>query len=175
MGDFDRNGLPDIAAADNAGGGVRAWSDQGVRDPIGAWTPLASPQITGVMNALGYGDFNRDGNLDVVMSRDVDAGLVAYLGDGGNSWASCNITMTPGARTGTWLDVAVGPWGNISSIEPDVIAASGSGGGIRYFGHSGGCGYWYDFSLVPTGSYRGLSVADMDHDYAYDIVAAPAD
>ena len=101
------------------------------------------------MNALGYGDFNRDGNLDVVMSRDVGAGLVAYVGDGGNSWTSCPITMTPGAQTGTWLDVAVGPWGNISSIEPDVIAASGSGGGIRYFGNSGGCGYWYDFSLVP--------------------------
>ncbi len=175
VGDFDHNGLPDIAAADNAGGGVRAWADVGVRDSIGAWTPLVSPQTTGVMNALGYGDFNRDGDLDVIVSRDLGAGLAAYVGDGGNSWASCNITMTPGAQTGTWQDVAVGPWGNISSIEPDVIAASGSGGGIRYFGHSGGCGYWYDFSLVSTGSYRGLSVADMDHDFAYDIVAAPSD
>lgn len=175
VGDLDHNGLPDIAAADNAGGGVRAWVDVGVRDPIGAWQPIASPQITGVMNALGYGDFNRDGDLDVVMSRDIGAGLVAYVGDGGNSWASCNITMTPGAQTGTWADVAVGPWGNIGSIEPDVIAASGSGGGIRYFGHSGGCGYWYDFSLVNTGSYRGLSVADMNNDFFYDIVAAPSD
>jgi hypothetical protein len=174
-GDFDHNGLIDVAAAGISSSGVNAWADVGVRDPIGAWTPLASPQITGVVNALGYGDFNRDGDLDVVMSRDIGAGLVAYVGDGGNSWASCNITMTPGAQTGTWLDVAVGPWGNISSIEPDVIAASGSGGGIRYFGHSGGCGYWYDFSLVSTGSYRGLSVADMDNDFAYDIVAAPAD
>ncbi|MFN8594591.1 MAG: VCBS repeat-containing protein [Anaerolineae bacterium] len=175
VGDLNRDGLLDIAAAGLGSSGVGAWADVGVRDPIGAWTPLVSPQVTGVMNALGYGDFNRDGDLDVVMSRDIGAGLVAYLGDGGNSWASCNITMTPGAQTGNWQDVAVGVWGNISSIEPDVIAASGSGGGIRYFGHSGGCTYWYDFSLVPTGSYRGLSVADMDNDFAYDIVAAPSD
>ena len=174
-GDFDHNGLIDVAAAGIGGSGVGAWSDQGVRDPIGSWHPIASPQITGVMNALAFGDFNRDGNLDVVMSRDVNAGLTAYLGDGGNSWTTCAITMTPGATSGTWADLAVGPWGNTSSIDPDVIAASGSGGGIRYFGHAGGCGYWYDFSLVPTSSYRGLSVADMDHDFAYDIVAAPSD
>jgi hypothetical protein len=173
-GDFDHNGLIDIAAAGLGNSGVGAWSDQGVSDPIGAWTPLASPQITGVMNALGYGDFNRDGDLDVVMSRDVGAGLVAYAGDGGNSWTTCPITMAIGAQTGTWLDVAVGPWGNNGSIEPDVIAASGSGGGIRYFVNSRDCAIWDDFSLVPTGSYRGLSVADMDHDFAYDIVAASA-
>ena len=52
VGDFDRNGLPDIGAADNAGGGVFAWSDQGVRDPIGAWTLIASPQITDSPRAL---------------------------------------------------------------------------------------------------------------------------
>jgi hypothetical protein len=175
IGDFDRNGLLDIGAADNAGAGVFAWSDQGVRDSIGAWHAIASPQVTGTVNALGYGDFNRDGNLDVVMSRDVNAGLVAWLGDGGNSWTTCPITFTPGAQSGDWRDLAVGPFYRFA-VEPDVIAASGNGSGLRYFGQAGtSCGYWYDLSIQAAGSFRGLSVGDIDHDGYDDIVAAPSD
>ena len=175
VGDFDRNGLLDIGAAGNAGAGALAWSDLGVRDPIGSWHAIASPQITGVVKALGYGDFNRDGKLDVVMSRDINAGLIAWLGDGGNSWTTCAITMTPGAQTGNWEDLAVGPFYRYS-VAPDVIAASGSGGGIRYFGQAGtGCTYWYDTSIAASGSFRGLSVGDIDHNSFFDIVAAPSD
>ena len=124
VGDFDRDGLSDIAAAATMrAAACTPGADQGVRDPIGAWTSIASPQITGVMNALGYGDFNRDGDLDVVMSRDVGAGLAADVARRRQQLdIVCNITTTPGAQTGTWLDVAVGPWGNIGSINTDVIA-----------------------------------------------------
>ncbi len=175
VGDFDRNGLMDIGAADNAGNGVFAWSDQGVRDPVGSWHAIASPQITGVVTALGYGDFNRDGNLDVVMSRDVNAGLIAWLGDGGNSWTTCPITQTPGAQSGDWRDLVVGPFYPYS-VEPDVIAASGNGGGIQHFGQAGtGCGYWYNTAIASTGSFRGLSAGDIDHNGYQDLVAAPSD
>jgi hypothetical protein len=173
VGDFDRNGLLDIGAADNANAGVFAWSDQGVRDPTGSWHPIASPQITGTANALGYGDFNRDGNLDVIMSRDVNAGLVLYLGDGGNSWTPCNITVQ--SLTANWQDLAVGPFYR-NSVALGVMAASGSGGGIQYYQQSSpDCTYWFPGTVAASGSFRGLSVGDIDRDSYLDVVAAPSD
>ncbi|HTP08020.1 MAG TPA: VCBS repeat-containing protein, partial [Anaerolineae bacterium] len=174
LGDFDRNGLLDIGAADNANHGVFAWSDQGVRDPIGAWHPIASPQVTGTANALGIGDFNRDGNLDVIMSRNVNAGLALYLGDGGNSWTPCDITIQP--LTATWQDLAVGPFYHYSNA-PGVMAASGSGGGIQVYQQSSpGCpSYWFPESVTSSGSFRGLSVGDIDRNGYDEAVAAPSD
>jgi hypothetical protein len=173
VSDFDRNGLPDIGAAVTVGSGALAWSDQGVRDSIGAWHAIASPQITGVVNALGFGDFNRDGNLDVMMSRDLNAGLALYLGDGGNSWTPCNITAS--SPTANWADLVVGRFYRYS-IALGVMAASGSGGGIQYYQQSSpDCSYWFPGTITSTGSYRGLSVGDIDRDGYDDVVAAPSD
>jgi hypothetical protein len=69
VGDFDRDGLLDIGAGAFNGGGARAWRSTGVRDPIGSWTLIASPQITDSPRALAAVDVNRDGDTDVIFNR----------------------------------------------------------------------------------------------------------
>jgi len=75
---------------------------------------------------LCSGDFNRDGNLDVVMERSFGGGLGMWLGDGGNTWTSCPITQTPGAQAGQYDSLVVGQFDHAFQ-EPDVIAARDDG------------------------------------------------
>ena len=174
VGDLDRDGLADVAAGDSNGAGVLAWRDNGVRQTLGAWTPIASPDVTSTSRAFGIGDFNRDGNLDVVMEHNIGAGLEMWRGDGGNAWTTCPLTMTPGAQSGQYNELVVGPFNRLSQ-EPDVIASRDDGGGIRYFDQSGtNCNYWNDIAITTTGSWRALSAGDVDHDTYYDLIAAPA-
>jgi hypothetical protein len=174
IGDFDRDGLMDLAAGDNAGAGALAWRSNGVQDSVGAWTLIASPQITSSPNALAYGDINRDGDLDVVFSRGI-TGMNMYLGDGGNAWTYCPaFNVAGGAYTGTYQSTIVGPWDRFSQY-PQIIGGRSDGGGIQYFGNvTSNCGYFYSYQVTTTGSYRGLSAADIDHDGHMDLVAAPS-
>jgi hypothetical protein len=172
--DFDRDGLMDLGAGDEANLGASAWRSNGVRDPIGSWTLIASPQITGSPRALAYGDINRDGDLDIVFSR-ASGGLNMYLGDGGNAWAYCPFfNVAGGAYTGTYESAIVGPWDRFSQY-PQIIGGRSDNGGIQYFGNvTNNCGYFYSYQVTTTGSYRGLSAADIDNDDHLDLVAAPS-
>ena len=173
VGDFDRDGLLDIGTGDN--NGAYAWRSNGVRDPIGAWTLIASPQITDSPRALASADFNRDGDLDVIFNRAGGNGLNMYLGDGGNAWTYCPaFNIGGGAYTGTYESVVAAPFDR-NSQYPQIVAGRADGGGIQYFGNvTNNCGYFFTFQVTTTGSYRGLSAADIDNNGYYNLVAAPS-
>ncbi|MBI5565795.1 MAG: VCBS repeat-containing protein, partial [Chloroflexi bacterium] len=174
VGDFDRDGLLDVGAGAYNGGGARAWRSTGVRDPIGAWTLIASPQITDSPRALAAADFNRDGDTDVIFNRAGGNGLNMYLGDGGNAWTYCPaFNFFGGAYTGTYESVIAAPFDR-NSQYPQIVAGRDDGGGIQYFGNvTNNCGYFFTFQVTTTGSYRGLSAADIDDDSYWQLVAAP--
>ncbi|CAG1010264.1 hypothetical protein MYXO_03989, partial [Myxococcaceae bacterium] len=174
VGDFDRDGLLDVGAGAYNSGGARAWRSTGVRDPIGAWTLIASPQITDSPRALAAADFNRDGDTDVIFNRAGGNGLNMYLGDGGNAWTYCPaFNSFGGAYTGTYESVVAAPFDR-NSQYPQIVAGRDDGGGIQYFGNvTNNCGYFFTFQVTTTGSYRGLSAADIDDDTYWQLVAAP--
>jgi len=174
VGDLDRDGLLDIGAGAYNSGGARAWRSTGVRDPIGSWTLIASPQITDSPRALAALDVNRDGDTDVIFNRAGGNGLNMYLGDGGNAWTYCAaFNVGGGAYTGTYESVIAAPFDR-NSQYPQIVAGRADGGGIQYFGNvTNNCSYFFTFQVTTTGSYRGLSAADIDDDSYYELVAAP--
>ena len=174
VGDFDRDGLLDMGAGAYNSGGARAWRSTGVRDPIGSWTLIASPQITDSPRALAAIDVNRDGDTDVIFNRAGGNGLNMYLGDGGNAWTYCAaFNVGGGAYTGTYESVVAAPFDR-NSQYPQIVAGRADGGGIQYFGNvTNNCSYFFTFQVTTTGSYRALSAADLDDDSYYELVAAP--
>jgi hypothetical protein len=173
VGDFDRDGLLDIGAGAYNSGGAAAWRSNGVRDPVGSWTLIASPQITASPRALAHADFNLDGDLDVIFTRE-GGGMNMYVGDGGNAWTYCPaFNMAGAAYTGTYENAIAGLWDR-NSRYPQIIGARSDGGGIQYFGNvTNNCGYFFTYQVTTTGSYRGLSAADIDDDSNIELVAAP--
>ena len=168
IADLDRDGLLDVAAGDNAGAGVPAWRNNGVRDAVGSWTAIASPQTTGSPRALAIADLDRDGYLDVVVARE-SGGLNSWLGNGGNSWTDCNLAAD--AITGTYESVITGRFDR-NSQYPVVIGARTDSGGIRLFTNRSGSCLWDETLITGTGSYQAIAAGDIDNDAYTDLIAA---
>lgn len=173
VGDFNRDGLLDVGAGAFNGGGARAWRSTGVRDSVGSWTLIASPQITDSPRALWAADINRDGDTDVMFNR-AGGGLNLYRGDGGNAWTYCAaFNAIGGAYTGTYESVIAAPFDR--NIQyPQIVGGRADGGGLRLFGnYTADCSYFFEIPITTTGSYRALSAADIDDDSYWQLVAAP--
>ncbi|WP_239163122.1 glycoside hydrolase domain-containing protein [Paractinoplanes rishiriensis] len=93
VGDFNRDGLPDMAARDNADAGLyvylgRKGGFQG-RIKVGSgWN--------GMRDVLGVGDFNRDGFTDLAAIRGSDSSLMLYRGTGSSLKAGVRLTPLTG-------------------------------------------------------------------------------
>jgi hypothetical protein len=115
LGDFNRDGLLDIAAS--GGNGVNAWIGNGA----GNWTLRNSGLVSsGVYSNLKMEDFNHDGKLDIVSTNSMNGGIKVWNGDGWGIWTLTFDLPT----TGNYFGVEVADF-NLDGYQ-DIVTASGN-------------------------------------------------
>ncbi len=162
--DFDRDGDLDLAASSLANGGELVWFEASavgfVRHPI------ATGLDRGV--DLAAGDFDCDGDEDLVVALDLDDEVVWYNNDlSGVGWA---LGGTIGSGDG--LDsVAVADLNGDGQL--DVVGSAAIGDEILRF-RNNSCASSWSTGIIVSGvnAPRELAVGDLNSDGRQDVVAA---
>ncbi len=116
IGDFNRDGIPDIAIANYSDSTVSI--RLGVGD--GTYTNASDVSVDTFPYAIAVADFNRDGKLDIATASSYVGGTVSIrLGDGTGGFTG--TTNAPIANTA--VGIAVGDFNNDGI--PDIVAANG--------------------------------------------------
>lgn len=114
---------------------------------------------------VAFGDFNNDGNADVVGAAE-STGVKVYLGDGKGNWTAVG---THPATSGGFNDVRAGDINNDGN--QDIVAGST---GIKLY-RGNGAGGFTDISsgsgLPTSDNWRGIALGDVNKDGYLDIAA----
>jgi hypothetical protein len=95
VGDFNGDGKPDLAIANNDSNTVSVL----LGDGTGIFTPIATPLTTGTGPVFpAVGDFNNDGRLDIVVPNSGSNNISVFLAAGGTTPAG-TVTLNPTSLT----------------------------------------------------------------------------
>jgi uncharacterized repeat protein (TIGR01451 family) len=116
VGDFNGDGKPDLAIANNDSNTVSIL----LGDGTGNFTPIASPPATGASPVFpAVGDFNNDGSLDLVVPNSGSDTISVFLAAGAP--ASPTITIAP-----TSLTFAAQALNTTSAAQTVTVSNSGT-------------------------------------------------
>lgn len=179
VGDFNEDGLLDLAALSRLGTGPRMWLNAGKSGWTASPFGLVAPKHS-CGGGLSVADVNLDGHLDLAVA-DHCHGVSVYLGDGAGRWTIVARELHP-PMTGSddssdptsagAEDVALGDVN--SDGFPDLIASASDEGGISLY-LSDGTGRkwtWTQTDLPSKGWANRVMLADVNGDGSLDIVAA---
>ncbi len=172
LGDYNHDGIPDIAATmvENP----RVW----ISNAEGSWTESSSglPQTSwgGQFWGIASGDVNNDGHSDLALGRTVK-GPEVYLGDGKGKWTPALEGLSP--VKSAW-GVALGDI-NGDKLTDLIVSGKkeledkGDVSGIFYF-QGDGSGRWnhIDNSGLPQSGMPqswGVAIADLENDGTSEI------
>ena len=177
VGDFDGDGLSDIAWTEEASSGLHAWVALGAGDGTLAAAVDSRPR-TG--NFSGYeavvGDFNGDGLSDIAWTEEASSGLHAYvaLGEGDGTLAAA-LPSRPRTRDSSGYKPLVGDFNGDGAADL-VWTKNNNSGSYAYTALGKGNGRFgaatysalrtnnckYDCSRNPTtGDFNGDGVSDI--------------
>ncbi len=175
LGDFDRDGILDLVAAYASGNTLVAYFFKGNGDGTFA-APVQLPNAVGaIQNSyvmdMTVGDFDGDGNLDVVINGNYST-VVFYWGNGDGTftpdvknWADGNYFYGRGMAAGDFNEDG----------REDIARAANSSGGVKVF-LSNGDRTFIETNLVATGLGNddpyALAAGDFDEDGHLDIIVA---
>ncbi|MCC7429251.1 VCBS repeat-containing protein, partial [bacterium] len=131
------------------------------------WSYETGPTNAGNFHSVGTGDFNGDGNLDIVGGNFDPGGLYVWFGNGNGNWKS---VFSP-TNLGDIRDIACGDINN-DGFDDVICTSFGDAKGVRVF-LSNGDGTWSLASFPEEkGTYEGVEVADLNYDGNLDVAAA---
>jgi hypothetical protein len=169
-GDFNHDGIADIIEATAPETGPHLLSVRLGRGD-GTFTPGSSQQLVGSNpRALVVGDFNRDGNLDVIVG-DADGALLEFLGDGKGHLTPAGAV----ARVGSVASIAVGRFTSNSNLGLVVSDVTSNSAAILLGSGDGSFHLAWSFELPRAGTEFHLATADFNHDGLADIVITSED
>jgi len=162
VGDFNRDGRPDIAASISLTAHVAILLGRGdgtfaraVEYPVGA-EPLA----------IVTADFNEDGNLDVA-TADYQGGTLSILLGNGNGTFQVRRVITAGSDPISLVTGDVNGDGHQDLVDTDFV---GSEALITFLGHGDGTFTTVTYNALPA--TVGLALADLNGDGRLDVAVA---
>ncbi|PZR94452.1 MAG: hypothetical protein DLM69_12480 [Candidatus Chloroheliales bacterium] len=159
VGDFNRDGIPDIATGNTSGRHVSVFLGNGDGTFQAQRSLPTSAQISGV----AVGDFNRDANLDIITVSYNDNLLVVFLGNGDGSFQAAQFFPA----FGIW--VVAGDFNNDGKLDTAVVSFDNSVGVL--LGNGDGTFQAAQSYAVGTNPLTAV-VADFNADGRLDIVTA---
>lgn len=178
IGDFNHDGLPDIAAvgtpSSSIAGNVVVYFN--APDAPGTFTPLqtvvGSAQSQGPYSILAA-DLNGDGFADLVVSSNNENSIAVLLADAAQPGKFSTRVLYPAAVPVS--SIAVGDF-NQDGL-PDIAAGGYTSTAVVFFGDPAQHGHFLPAqgTTVAGGSFYNVSVGDMNGDGNQDIVGGPID
>jgi FG-GAP-like repeat/Abnormal spindle-like microcephaly-assoc'd, ASPM-SPD-2-Hydin len=129
--------------------------------------PLTTAPPTFVATAIGVGDFNRDGKLDVVAAGTLGSSYTVYILLGNGDGTFRNGASYPGGELPD--SVAVADFNNDQKL--DVAIANGEGSGINVM-LGNGDGTFQAAVAYPLNFTNWIAAVDVNGDHKIDLVAA---
>jgi hypothetical protein len=180
--DVNGAGVLDIAALSRLGNGAHVWLANGKNIWRDASDGLSVPLSCG--GGLGFGDFNKDGHVDLAVA-DHCAGVFVYLGDGQGHWKASTRALNPAASLHKISadgvenellgaeDIAVADVNEDGYL--DLVVSSRMDGGITVYYGDGSGKSWKEATsdgLPKTGFANKILLQDIDGDGHLDIIAS---
>jgi hypothetical protein len=167
--DLDGDGDLDLVAAAAGDSNVVGWFVNDGTPADGPWTLLPIAILFEGADAVATGDFDADGDLDVVALAATDGLAVALNANGAaTSWTYETVDATFGG--GRWVTV-----GDVDGDgHLDVASASQLAGTISWWKRAAGGGSWAPHSMAVFAGANPVELADMDGDGDLDAVSGAA-
>jgi len=162
-GDYDNDGDPDIAVANEGGGDLYLMRNNG----NGTFTALMQTGSAGDSRSLDWGDYDGDGDLDIAVANETGEDAYLLRNDAG-SFTKVVITGSGGNSRG----IAFGDFDGDGDLD---LGVANSGNQDAYLLRNDGADVFT--RLVQAGSFgdsRAVAWGDMDGDGDLDLVVANA-